>query len=73
MGPDVAPHHDAKAARLSTLPLFRTADRTAIRHLASATDETSVEAGRTLIGQGRRHHEAYVLVKGELRVLVDSE
>ncbi len=66
-------HHDAKAARLSALPLFRTADRTAIRRLASATDEISVEAGRTLIAQGRHHHEAFVLVSGEVRVLVDGE
>ena len=66
-------HHDAKAARLAAQPLFRSASRPALRRLASATDELSVEAGRTLIRQGHRHHEAYVLTSGELRVLIDGE
>jgi CRP/FNR family transcriptional regulator, cyclic AMP receptor protein len=66
-------NHDAKAARLASLPLFASADRVAVRHLASATDEVTVEAGRNLITQGHRHHEAYVVVSGELRVLVDDQ
>lgn len=65
-------HHDAKAARLGALDLFRSADRNALRHLASATDEFTVKAGQTLISQGHRHHEAYVVVRGELRVLIDG-
>jgi CRP/FNR family cyclic AMP-dependent transcriptional regulator len=63
---------DAKAVRLASLPLFRNANRTAIRHLASATDEVTVEAGRVLINQGHRHHEAFLVVHGRLVVDVDG-
>lgn len=65
-------HHDAKAARLAEVPLFRNANRPALRRLASATDELAVDPGRTLIRQGHRHHEAYVLLKGQLQVLIDG-
>lgn len=65
-------HHDAKVARLANVPLFRKADRAALRRLASATDDATADAGQTLITQGHRHHEAYVLVQGELTVLVDG-
>jgi CRP-like cAMP-binding protein len=65
-------HHDAKVARLASLPLFKSSDRSALRHLASATDEVTVGPGRTLIDQGHRHHEAYVLERGQLKVLVDG-
>ncbi len=65
-------HQDAKTTRLAAQPLFRSASRSALRRLASATDELTVEAGRTLIRQGHRHHEAYVLIRGQLQVLIDG-
>jgi CRP-like cAMP-binding protein len=64
---------DKKEARLLELPLFREADSRAIRHLASAADEASVPAGQTLIQQGRRHHEGFLIERGTAVVEVDGE
>lgn len=63
---------DAKAERLRKLPLFRGADDEAIEHLASAADEVTVEAGHTLISQGRHHQEMYVLESGAAAVEING-
>jgi CRP/FNR family transcriptional regulator, cyclic AMP receptor protein len=63
---------EARAAHLADQPLFRGASRAALRRLASAVDELSVEPGRALVRQGHRHHEAYILIRGRLRVVVDG-
>lgn len=64
---------DAKEDRLSKLPLFKGADKEAIDHLASAADEVTVEAGHTLITQGRHHQEMYVLETGAAVVEIDGK
>ena len=61
---------DQKEARLAGLPLFKGADEKAIRHLASAADEVSINAGQTLIQQGHHHHEGYVIEQGTAAVEV---
>ena len=63
---------DAKAERLRKLPLFKGADKDAIEHLAAAADEVTVEAGHTLISQGRHHQEMYVLESGAAVVEIDG-
>ena len=62
-----------KEERLKALDLFRAADDEAIRHLASAADEVSVDAGRTLIRQNHNHNEIYVLESGTASVEINGE
>lgn len=66
-------HHDAKAERLHTLPLFKDADSKAIDNLANAADEVTVKAGTVLIEQGHHHHDGYVVVSGALSAAVDGQ
>ena len=64
---------DLKEERLRGLKLFEKADRVAIDHLASAADEVGVEAGYTLITQGRHHNEIYVIEEGSAAITIDGE
>jgi len=66
-------HHDGKIDRLAAIPLFANASRKALRHLAAAADEVTLAEGSKLITQGVRHHEAYIVEKGTVVVLVDGE
>jgi CRP-like cAMP-binding protein len=63
---------DPKEARLLAVPLFAKADHAALRHLASAADEVSIEAGHTLIEQGHQNHEIYVIEEGMATVEIDG-
>lgn len=62
--------HDAKIARLQSIPLFRNADKKALEHLASAADEVTVAAGTALITEDHRHNEGYLIVEGTVTVEV---
>ena len=64
---------DAKEIRLQGLPLFKNANKKAISHLASAADEATVPAGRTLIVQGHMSNEMYVIESGTASVLIDGK
>jgi len=64
---------DPKISRLQAIPLFRKGSEKALGHLAQAADETTVDAGRTLIDQGHHHNEAYVIISGVADVVVDGE
>lgn len=64
---------DMKQERLRQLALFKGADNTAIKHLASAADEIEVEAGHTLIQQGHHHQELFIIEEGGATVTVDDE
>ncbi len=63
---------DPKEDRLRALDLFKSASDKAIRHLVSAADEVSVEAGRVLIQQDHNHNELYILSSGSAKVEVDG-
>lgn len=63
---------DAKEERLRGLPLFEDADKKAISHLASLADEVRVEAGHTIITEGRNHNEIYVIESGTASVMIDG-
>lgn len=65
--------HDAKIDRLKAIPLFSSADATALEHLASAADEVTVAAGTVLIKEGHRHNEGYVIISGTVHVEVGGE
>lgn len=66
-------HHDAKIDRLAEIPLFADADKTALKHLAQAADEVSLTAGATIITEGHRHNEGYVVIAGTFDVEVGGE
>lgn len=63
-------HRDAKAARLREVEFFADADKSAINHLAMAADEVTIPAGQTLMSEGHRHNEGYVILDGHLAVIV---
>lgn len=63
---------DSKTARLGRVPLFAGLSQKELEFLATRTDEVSVEAGRTLIEQGRPGDTFYLLLEGEARVQVDG-
>ncbi len=65
--------NDAKAKRLSSIDLFKDADRQAIENLARAADEVAVTAGTVIIKQDTHHTEGYILVEGTVAVEVDGQ
>lgn len=69
----MAKSNDPKEARLLKVPMFAKADHTALRHLASASDEASVKAGHVLIEQGHHNHEIYVIESGTAAVEIDGK
>jgi len=64
---------DAKVARLREIELFAGADKSALQNLASAADEFEVPVGTVLIAEGHRHHEAYLVTKGSLSVVIGDK
>ncbi len=64
---------DLKLDRLHAAPLFAKCDKKALERLAAAIDVIDVDAGRILIRQGTRTHEAFVIESGEAEVTVDDE
>jgi CRP/FNR family transcriptional regulator, cyclic AMP receptor protein len=63
---------DGKLRAISGTPLFAGCSRQELRDVSSACSETSVPAGRTLIRQGERGHEFYVLLEGTVEVTQDG-
>ena len=68
----MALQNDAKIDRLQASKLFAKCDKRALADLASAVDEASIVAGRTLITQGSRLNEAYAVQSGTAEVVVDG-
>ncbi len=64
---------DPKLERLHAAPLFSKCDKKELERLAMAIDVVDVDAGRALIRQGTRTHEAFVIESGEAEVSVDGE
>jgi len=64
--------NDPKIARLRALSAFKSADKHALEHLATAADEVTVDAGHVLISQGHHHNEAYVIESGTAEVEIDG-
>ena len=66
-------HPDAKIAWLRSIPGFAMLSRTEIRALAAAADRTVAPAGRTMVTQGGRGLECFVVADGELDVHRDGQ
>lgn len=64
---------DPKLEQLKRVPLFAQCSRKELQTLVRNTDEVSVAAGRTLIEQGRLNHSFYILVDGEVEVVIDGK
>ena len=64
---------DHKAAAIRRVPAFSHLTDKEIAALASEMDEVSVEADTVLIHQGRPGDTFYVLLGGEVQVLIDGE
>jgi CRP-like cAMP-binding protein len=61
------------AARLKTLPLFRSLSDRELREVARFADEVDVDAGRRLIDEGRFAYEFFVIEEGEAEVTQAGE
>lgn len=64
---------DRKLDLLAEVPLFAGLDRGDRARVARLVDIVDVEAGRTLIQQGSRRREFFVLTSGEVDVEVNGE
>lgn len=62
----------ARLDQLAQVPLFRACSQRELAKVARAVDEIIVEAGRTLVEQGRAGHECYIIVDGAASVIVDG-
>ena len=61
-----------RVRELAGLTLFRCLPRRQLAFLAAHLDEVNVEAGKTLICEGCRNRTFWVLVEGEVEVLIGS-
>jgi CRP-like cAMP-binding protein len=59
---------DAYLDHLTAIPLFSALSKKDLQKIAKASDEVTVEPGRTLVEEGGAGHEAYVIVDGEADV-----
>jgi CRP/FNR family transcriptional regulator, cyclic AMP receptor protein len=64
---------DSKVVALKRVPLFSQLTPRELRFVASRTDEVSVPAGRQLTRQGHASDSFYVLLEGEVEVIVDGK
>lgn len=64
---------DPKIEALSRIPLFAACSRRELEFLVTRTDQVNVEAGTTLIRQGRPGDTFYVLLEGEADVEIDGD
>jgi CRP/FNR family transcriptional regulator, cyclic AMP receptor protein len=63
---------DRKTEALGRVPVFAGCSRKELEFLVRRTDEVDVQAGRTLIQQGKPGDTFYVLLEGEAAVDVDG-
>ncbi len=64
---------DRKMDHLRRIPIFSRCRKAELESLAQNTDEVDLEAGRTLIVQGRPNHNFCVILKGEVDVDVHGQ
>jgi CRP-like cAMP-binding protein len=64
---------DRKIDHLKRIPIFSGCTKAELESLAKNTDEVDLEAGHTLIVQGRPNHTFYVILKGEVDVDVHGK
>lgn len=66
-------NHDAKAQQLNEVALFRGCSPEELAHLAGITDDAILEEGQVLCDQGDVGLACYVIVEGEVEVLVGQQ
>ena len=54
---------------LASIPLFSALPKKDLQKIAKASDEVTVEPGRTVVEEDATGHEAYVIVEGDAEVL----
>lgn len=59
------PGRDSYLDHLASVPLFAALSNKDLQKIAKASDEVSIEAGRTVVEEGSVGREAYVIVEGE--------
>lgn len=64
---------DEKLDLLHGIPLFSGLDKRQLLRLGQLTDEVDVADGRTLMRQGERGDELFVVIEGNLRVERDGD
>jgi len=64
---------DQFEARLAKVPLFRACSKQDLRHIARLADYDTCRAGETLVREGQRGNELYVIVSGEADVVREDE
>lgn len=64
---------DAKVELLKGVPLFASCSKGDLRQIAMLADEVDRDEGRTLIREGERAREFFVVVEGSLRVTRKGE
>jgi len=64
---------DAKLELLRGVPLFANCSKSDLRRIALLADEVDFDAGKTLIREGTRGREFFVVVEGALRVTRDGK
>jgi CRP/FNR family transcriptional regulator, cyclic AMP receptor protein len=60
-------------SKLATLPLFQSLKKRQLERLSGWVDEVELDAGRTVIHEGRTAYEFFVILEGTARVLHDDE
>jgi CRP-like cAMP-binding protein len=61
-------HKDAKVEAMKTVPLFENCSRKDLEQVARLADELDFPAGKTLIREGERGYECFVVLDGEVEV-----
>ena len=59
---------DAWLNHLAQVPLFSECDKKQLQHVAAATIEVQVEAGKVLVREGDPGHECFVILEGSATV-----
>ena len=59
------PARTSAADQLANVPLFSALSKRDLQRVAKASDEVPIEAGRTLVEQGRTGHEFFLILEGE--------
>lgn len=60
---------ESKVDRLSRVPLFSRCSKRDLQFLASRVDEVSLQAGKTLLAEGKPTDSFFILLRGDVRVL----
>lgn len=63
---------DGYLDHLARVPLFTGLSRADLEMVAKATDEITVEPGRTLVKEGDPGHEAFIIIEGSATVTKDG-